>query len=656
MTLRKQLVLIIIMLFALLFVGSFAINVHNTRAYLNDQLRTISQDTATSLGMNLSPYMGENPDVAGIEVHINALYDSGYYRTISVYDTQGGIIVSRADPDPPQQVPGWFINLFRLETPVGISNVMSGWTQAGEVHLSANPEFAYIRLWATCQHSFFWFAGSFAIMFILALIALHYVLRPLQAVESQANAIANKDYVIQEKLPWTIELRSVVAAMNQMSGKIRDIFSEQEEALERVRSAAYTDSVTGLANRAYFTMHLNHLIQSGDFAQGMLLLLEVSNLQAVNTQLGHKAGDDLLRGVAELLNTAAQSSETAESFPARLSGSTFALAVVGVPNSLATGIADRIAESMPSLYEKKLSPTDEIGHLGVTYRTDQTFGQMMSECDMALRAAQIQGINAVSTYRRTAAGGEFDSLTATQWITLLRDVVESQRYSLLLQTTFSASDRSRVLQHEVLLRITDEQARIIPAGVFIPMVNHHRMTQAFDKMVIEDVFSRLRQGAGPAEPIAINLMPASISDPAFVLWMMTILRENPQIAKQLSFELSDYAISQNLHAARVWMSQISTTGARVGIERFGRSNASLDYIGQLKPAYLQIDGSFIRDIDKNRDNQQFVESLVRLSHSHDILVIAEFVETEEELSVLRSLRVDGVRGYALHRPTVWGTT
>lgn len=651
MTLRRQIILLIIMLFVLLFLGTFAINVHNTRAYLNDQLKTISQDTATSLGLTLSPYMAES-EVIVMETHVNALFDSGYYRDITVYGMDGEVIVERSNIDPPKQVPGWFINMIHLETPHGESLIMSGWSQAGVVHISANPEFAYIRLWASCIQSFFWFIGSFIVIFGLALVAIHYLLRPLRAVEVQAEAISNKDYVIQTRVPWTIELRRVVKAMNMMSGKIRDIFSEQEEALERIRNTAYTDNITGLANRTFFNMRLNHMMSSEAFEQGALAFLEVTHLQTINAQSGHNAGDAFLRGVSDLIKSHMEKSTASEIFAARLSGSTFAIALAGISEEGVWDFTKTLADSLHTLHDQGLALTDSIGHIGLAYRHHQTMPQLMSEVDAALRAAQMQGKNVIYAHTEHATT-EFDMLTATQWIVLLRDVLERRQPTLLLQSTYQGTDPSKITHTEVLLRISDNEGRLIPAGIFIPMVNRHQLTHAFDKMVIEEVMERMGHPDSPTEPIAINVMPASIRDPEFVMWVVTKLQKNPEIAKRIVFELSDYAISQNLYAAQIWAERIAQTGARIGIEHFGRGNTSVNHLASLRPVYLQIDGSFIRGIDKNRDNQQFVDSLIRAAHNHDILAIAEFVETKEELEVLQSLRVDGVRGYALSRPEIW---
>ena len=177
MTLRRQLTFIIAALFVLLFMGSFAINVHNTRAYLNDQLNSISQDMATSLGLTLSPYMAED-DMVVVESHVNALYDSGYYQEIVISDIDGHAIIERISNRPIEKVPSWFVKLFPLQTPRGESLIMSGWTQAGSVRVSAHPEFAYVRLWAACVQSFYLFVLGFVALFGLVMVVLHYVLRP----------------------------------------------------------------------------------------------------------------------------------------------------------------------------------------------------------------------------------------------------------------------------------------------------------------------------------------------------------------------------------------------------------------------------------------------------------------------------------------------
>lgn len=652
MTLRRQLTFIIATLFVLLFIGTFSINVHNTRAYLNDQLNSISQDMATSLGLTLSPYMADD-DIAVVESHVNALYDSGYYQEIIITDIEGKPLIERINTRPVEKVPAWFVRMFPLDTPQGESLIMSGWTQAGAVRVSAYPEFAYVRLWSTCIQSFYLFLIGFAILFGLVLVVLHYILRPLKAVEKQAEAISNQKYLLQTHMPWTLELRNVVTAMNTMSIKIKDIFSEQEASLERIRNAAYTDSTTGLSNRTYFVMRLRHMIESGsDFGRGVLMFIEVSHLMELNKELGHLAGDTLLKGVSQLLQNRISHFPANEILLARLTGPGFAVAIPGISEKQAEEFANSLALELSGLYVKKLTPFREVAHIGVAFQTTQRLSELLSEADMALRTAQIKGANAVHFHRKNIAGA-FDSLTATQWISFLNRVIDEKKFTLLLQSVMTAEDPKILWQQEVLLRIANDENKLIPPSIFIPMIHHHGMTKAFDKMIVSGVFEQLSKQNHQTSGVSINLMPASIRDPEFVTWLSTILTSYPLLANRISFELDDYGIAQNLYAALSFQQAIASSGAQIGIDHFGRNITTLSSLGALKPAYLKIDGSFIRGINTNRDNQQFVEMLVNMAHAQDILVIAESVENASEMEMIRELRLDGLQGYALHRPEVW---
>lgn len=652
MTLRRQLIIIIAVLFMLMFAGTFAINVHNTRAYLNSQLRAVSQDTATSLGLTLSPHMAEQEMVV-VESMIDATFDSGYYRRIVLSDVDGKTLIERIQPAAIDKVPAWFVNFIPLETPQGEALIMAGWQQAGSIRISANPGIAYATLWANSVQSFFWFLASSLVVLGLGVLALYFVLRPLRAVEEQAKDISRKIYTVQKTLPRPLELRSVVEAMNRMADKLRLIFTEQEAALDRMRTDAYRDPLTGLANRSYFTMQLQYLIDSrSNFERGSLILFEVNNLKGLNQRLGYQAGNALIRAIAELMQARLERTVQQESFAARLSGTNFAIVIADVDDDAALEFAESLARDLPALQHRGLTDTSEIGHIGLAMYRDQGMQQWLSEADMALRAAQLTGENAVRQHG-LPEGNEYDTLTATQWIATLRNVVDQQRSTLMLQSTLQASDAAVTLHKEVLLRIAGEDGRLMPAGIFIPMVHRHGLTQAFDRMVITDVLQRLQGEQGSIDTIAINLLPASICDPEFVEWVYAQLSAQPAFAGRLCFEMSDYAVTQNLHAFQAWIRRIVPTGARVGIDQFGKGFASIRHLSTLNLAYVKIDGSFIREIDKNRDNQSFVESLVNIAHGQDIVVIADSVETEGELETVRRLRVDGVRGYGVDMPMVW---
>jgi diguanylate cyclase (GGDEF)-like protein len=647
MTLLKQLIIVIVVLFVMLFAGTMFLSISNTRDYLNDQLRTISQDTATSLGMTLSAPMAEN-DAAVVDRMVSAVSDSGYYREVVVSDVDGKPLVERQQEVKLGSVPQWFVDRVPLETPVGEALIMAGWQQAGTVRVVANPGYAYASLWSSTVESFWWFLAASVITFLFGLLALHVILRPLRAVESQARAICDREYPVQTKLPWALELRSVVEAMNRMTSKVREMFDEQAAAIDRLREENYRDPVTGLANRAFFDMHIQDLSKNTDeVVSGALLLLEIKEFKAYNEQRGYKAGDELLSNMAGLLNAVSGANQAIDSFNARLGGANFAVMLKNVGHQEAMEYAQAIARSLPRFRERGFTDTEEVGHIGVALYHHQPPGELLAAADVALRAAQTMGPNAVHI-QEVPAKGAYSEKNASEWRTTLQEALAENRFRLQLQPAKNVA--GGVLHLEVLLRLENPDGSLMPAGVFVPMAKRLGILRALDEIAVKASLDRLEQGKDGMTSLAVNLFPANVQDASFVDWLCGQLAQKPALARQLRFEVAEYGVVENLAALRGFIQRVAATGARLGLDHFGRGFASFGYLSTLKLDYLKLDGSYIRGIDSNKDNQFFVESVIKIAHGLDIQVIAESVETPAEQDMLKVLRVDGLQGYAIGRP------
>lgn len=649
MTLLRQLIIVIVTLFILLFSGSFAISVNNTRTYLNVQLRTISQDTATSLGLSLSPHMAENEMII-VESMVNAVFDSGYYREVMVRAIDGKPLLERIQPIRIEGVPQWFVSMFPLETPRGEALIMAGWQQAGTVSVAANPGAAYATLWNNSVEAFWWFLGASVLTFGLGMVALHFVLRPLRAVEEQARAICDREYPVQKKIPWTLELRSVVVAMNRMTTKVKEMFDEQAAAMERLRAESYRDGLTGLANRRYFDMHLKQLIESGEeFHSGALVFLELKDFKAFNERRGYQAGDELLRETAKLIVAACEGQKALEYSAAHLAGANFAIILSGVSDRDALDVGERIVNALPRLREHGLVDMEEVGQAGIALYRGQGLAQFLAEADMALRAAQTKGANAVHMHEPKAVDAA-TAFSATKWTEFLRKVIDARSIVLHVQPVKGCAKRDQLLQYEALLRISGEDGKLIPAGIFIPMAKRLGLIQEFDKLVVSEVLLRLAAGRYGGTPVAVNLFPSSIQDAAFIDWLAESLRANAQAARLIAFEVTEYGALENIDALRLLVERVSEFGASTGLDHFGRGFSSFGYLSTLKIDYLKIDGSYVRSITQSRDNQFFVDSVTKIAHGLDLKVIAESVETEEEWGMLDTLRLDGVQGYGVGKP------
>jgi diguanylate cyclase (GGDEF)-like protein len=646
MTLLRQLTIVIVTLFLLLFIGTLLLSISNTRDYLNEQLRTITQDTATSLGLTLTPPMKEK-DMAVVDRMISAVSDSGYYREVSVVDIEGKPLVSRSQKVKLGNVPQWFVDRVPLETPVGEALIMTGWQQAGKVRVLANPGYAYAALWASATQSFWWFLGASTVTFILGLIALRFILRPLHDVEMQAKAICDREYPILEKLPWTLELRSVVQAMNRMSSKVKEMFDEQAASLERLRSENYRDALTGLANRRYFEMNLKQLVETGK--HGAVLMLELKDFKQYNDSRGYQAGDDLLRNTGEFLEAICKGQSGLEYFTVHLAGANFAVVLANANEQEAQELGNKLAQALPRFRERGLVDSEEVGHIGIALYSGQSYGELLSATDMALRAAQQEGPNAVYLIiPDKSTSGTVNS--ATHWGEMLRDALQHNRISLLMQPAKSAADHTTIMHYESLLRLTDEKGEVIPAVVYTPMSKRLGLGVDFDRVMITEVLARLASKRYGEIPVAVNLFPSSLQNKEFVNWMCAELAKVPEAASRLLVEVSEYGMAENVDALREFIKRVLKYGTRVGLDHFGRGFSSFGYLSSLKLDYIKIDGSYVRGILENKDNQFFVESVIKVAHGLDIKVFAVSVETEAEGNLLVNLGLNGLQGYGIGRP------
>lgn len=649
MTLLKQLSLVIVLLFVLLFAGTFTLSIQNTRGYLNNQLRTISQDTATSLGLSLSQPLAKK-DESTVERLVSAVSDSGYYRQVIVTDVEGKPVLTRSQEIQLGNVPAWFVKWFPLDTPIGEALVMNGWQQAGTVQVAANPGYAYMALWTNSVQSFWWFLGMSIISFALGLLALYYILRPLRAVEQQARAICDREYPVQSKLPWTLELRSVVEAMNKMTSKVKEMFEEQAASIERLRSENYRDALTGMANRRYFEMQLKQLIETGK--HGAVLLLELKDFKEYNNKRGYQAGDELLRNTAGFMEAICKAQPNPEYFTVHLSGANFAVVIYNVDEQEARDLGSQLARSLPRFKERGLVDTEEVGHIGVALFSGQTYGEVMSAADLALRTAQQDGPNAMHLIDPGKSGASTVN-TSTRWGEILRDALNNNRLSLLLQPVKDAidPDRNTVLHYEALMRLTDEKGEVIPAVVYTPMAKRHGLSTNLDKAMITEVLARLVGKRYGDTPVAVNLFPASVQNKEFVDWLCAELAKVPEAASRLLIEISEYGVIENIDALSDFIGRLFMHGTRVGLDHFGRGFSSFGYLSKLKLDYIKVDGSYVRGILENKDNQFFVESVTKVAHGLDVKVYAVSVENDDEWNLLVSLRLDGVQGYGVGRPS-----
>jgi diguanylate cyclase (GGDEF)-like protein len=648
MTLYRQLIIFTLVLFFILFTGTWFAKLETTRSFLADQLESHAQDTATSLGLSISQHVLAN-DMPTVETMINAVFDRGYYKRIALSDIKQKVLIERVLDVTIENVPAWFIRWIPLETPEVEANIMAGWKQAGAVYVKSHPGYAYKTLWEDVVRTTLWFLACGIFVLIAGGYGLRVLLRPLVLVERQADALCRKEYEIQQKIPWTKELRRVVEAMNRMTIKVKEMFEEQVAHAEGFRDRAYHDPLTGLGNRRYFDTQITARLDRRDMAtKGIVLLVQIEDLEGLNRQRGFQAGDDLLKRAAALIQESA--STFVNAVLARLTGGDFGVFLPDAPPCDAEAIASGLANKLGQLATEQLTLTDNVGHVGAsTYEGTTTMARLLSEADIALRAAKQMGPNAWNVRAITEETDKMP-LGQNQWKDTLERALQERRISLDGQPVVKTTDRSRRLHLEIFSRIVLEDAQFLSAGVFMPLAERLKLVSTLDRIVIEEAMQLDRSRIG-VDRVAINVSPASLQDDAFQAWLKGALKVLPPTAPRIIFEFAEFGAVQNLDLVKDFSAMVRGFGHATALDHYGQSFSNLGYLKSLKPEYVKIDRAYTGELkDAESDSRFFIGSLCSVAHSIDIGVIAEGVETEQQVQILKELNLDGIQGYIVDRP------
>ncbi|MBB3240403.1 diguanylate cyclase (GGDEF)-like protein [Pseudomonas sp. Tn43] len=643
MSLRKQLFLAICVFLLVAFSGSFFVSLESSREQVLSQLRAHAQDAATALGLSLTAQID---DPATIELMVNSIFDSGYFSSIRIISIENEqVLVERSAPARIKDVPEWFVNLVDLRPQGGDALITRGWEQAARVEVWSNPQFALAKLWDSTLGSLIWLLICGLLSAVLGGWILRRQLRPLDNMVKQAEAISKREFRSLPKLPRTPELKRVVLAMNQMVEKLKALFAEEAARSENLRAESYQDALTGLANRRLLDEHLaDQLLVSEQSRDGHLLMLRINDLIGLNQRLGGQRTDALISAVGELLKRLTQPPERRTWLGARNRGGEFSLLTPGLDSKDAARVASEISATLENLRLTGASDCMPVAHLGVVaYHPGEPASEVLLRLDQALTQAR-QHPERPWVYQAHADTAPNHS--RHDWRSWIDEALTEGKIQLYFQPVVQCVDTSQVLHHKVLARLLDPQGEAIAAGHFLPWIERLGWSARFDLAMLETTLEYL---AANRWPLALSLSGSTLRDQAQLQHILDLLESLPELAPLLILEIDERQLPPPEELQRLSHSLL-TTGYRIGLQHFGGSFSQIGNLTQLGLAYLKIDGAYIRGIDEQTDKRLFIEAIFRATNSIDLPLIAEMVETQGELEVIRQLGLFGVMGRLIGPP------
>ena len=643
MRLSTQLSTSLLVFLILVFAGSFVINVKLTREYVNEQLATHAQDTATSLGLSITPYLSEDNGIAVAETMVNAIFDRGFYQYITITDMEGNLLIEKRNPTTVDTVPSWFTDIVEITPPVEKTELNDGWTMAGELAVQSHPRLANETLWESVKQSAFMFFAAFVFAYIALLFIITAITKPLRIVVNKIEDIQNQKFSHINYKPFTKELSFITQAVNRLSSSVEAMFKELTRKAEQYRIQAYEDSLTGTQNRSAFFRHMTALLsKTATSDEGYVILIRLAQLNAINMTLGAQEGDNYVISVAnELKSFTSSIQETAFLF--RVSGADFVLVTEAMTKQDCEARLQELSTSLSHCNPiKDGSKAVWIG--AAQFNDEQSFSEIMENADSALMAATKQ-----------ANGWQFASELShihsnTAWKERLNQILEQQYADIVIQPVMNI-EKNAPSYYEAFARFKEKSSgNAIPMSQLIPASERLNLIPEVDKLVVTLVLNKLAQNK---RNVAINIANASLANAAFRQWLLTLLNQNTALCTLLVFELEDSALIHHKDDAISFCKSLVNLGCKITIEHFGDNLASLAGLRAIQPHFVKISGKLTKDIHADKDSQLFVTSLLSIARGLNINVIAELVENEAESVALSRLDVAYQQGFYFAKPALW---
>ena len=431
------------------------------------------------------------------------------------------------------------------------------------------------------------------------------------------------------------------------------VFQDVTEARALVRRMAYDashDELTGLVNRRAFEEQVRAALAEGADTAHAVLYIDLDQFKVVNDTCGHGAGDQLLRRIAGELRGRVRAHDTL----ARLGGDEFAVLLRECPLDAAIRIADALRRTVETFRfawgDRAFAVGASIGVVACT--GGQSLADVLSAADSACYIAKEKGRNRVHVHRPDDA----DVVQRTgemQWASRLASALEQGRFALYGQRIVPVrGDGDGDVDHlEVLLRLREDDGRIVPPMAFLPAAERYGLMPGIDRWVVEHALASLaRAGASPATRLSINLSGHTLSDEGFAGFVEAAFARHGVGYERVCFEITETAAIASLAHAERFIRWFREQGGRFSLDDFGSGLSSFAYLKRLPVDFLKIDGAFVRSLLDDSADEAMVSAVNHVGHVMGLKTVAEFVESEDILRRLQALGVDFAQGYGIHRP------
>ncbi len=473
------------------------------------------------------------------------------------------------------------------------------------------------------------------------------------------------------ELPYKVVISPMLNAENKVIGLMAiinennriDFTNSDRNLLEVLANKASTivvhnfDPLTGLENSHSFEMIVMDTLKQSwqNGSHHAIANIDIDRMAVINAISGLEAGDTLIKKVANTLSHMVRSYDTV----ARLGSDKFAVLLKNCDLEKAQKLMQKIADTVAKMELDWENDIHEVSiSIGIAPITAdiQTVSSVLGNVESARMAAKEHGRNQIQVFKLD----DSDLLrrkTLISWVSKTQSALRDDRFELHAQLIYPIIKNKKIPHFEILVRMLDEQGKLIPPDNFLPAAENFFLMPKLDRWVIKNTFSLLQQqfkkyGHNTCV-VSINLSGQSITSSGlqnFIEFMLDKYSIDPTI---VCFEVTETSAMSNLEEAQEFIAKIHQLGCSFSLDDFGTGLSSFAYLQNLDVDYLKIDGSFVKHIVENEVSSSMVSAINQVGHAMNLKTIAEYVENESILKKLKEMGIDYAQGYGINKPQLF---
>lgn len=598
------------------------INIHSAQHYLENELKVKNLDTATALALTISQSAS---DPMKVELLLSSQFDLGHYQRIEYLGPDGRLLAQRERATQPSTVPSWFMRLFPITPEPGNAVIQSGWRQLGSIQLRSDPSFAYDSLWRSALELAQLFILGGIVLGALGVVAIRRVLRPLDHVVEQAEALAERRY-LEVPPPRTLEFRRIIEAMNRLSQKTKRMLDDEAARLDRLKTEQEIDAGSGFMVREVFCRNAMAEIEREDtHLQGVLLVVRIANLQELNREIGRLQTDRLIRLAAAQIRSALGQDQGV--YFGRLNASDFGLLLPGVDD--AGAVQPRLHAA---ILQAEQAPLLRLCYGSARYGVGSRLSDLLSTCDQTLTPAGGE------TVAMPADTAPTSLRSAREWSDILHTALRGHEFQLALHPVHDR--HGTPLYADAVPRIHSSVcAEVLVAGAFLPQARRFGLVGQVDVEILALAVAEIQRSN---QVICVDLGYESVCDKALTDRILALISQHKLPAERLQFDVDESVAFEHLAAFTRFCEQLRPLGCRVGIERLDHHVGHLGRLHGLGLHSVKLSRAVVQGALQDPAAQTLLRGLCSIGHAMGVQVIADGIARAEDATLLFELGFDGV--------------